>query len=89
MLKIKKLIFVMFLSISLGSQELDSSFLNSLPEDIKNDVLAQNAKKDDASKLNYKPYLYFIKVKSSWRTYKVKRKIRVGSRWAWEKAKFW
>lgn len=77
MLKIKKLIFVMFLSISLGSQELDSSFLNSLPEDIKNDVLAQNAKKDDASKLNYKPYLYSSKLNQAEELIKLKERLEL------------
>ena len=44
---------------SLYSQELDQSFLDSMPEDIKKDLIEKNAKQGLKSKQNYKPYLYF------------------------------
>ena len=47
---------------SLNSQELDSSFLDSLPKDIQKDLMEKNAKQGLNSKENYKPYLYSSKL---------------------------
>jgi protein involved in polysaccharide export with SLBB domain len=47
---------------SLNSQELDSSFLDSLPDDIKKDLAEKNEKQVLNSKENYKPYLYSSKL---------------------------
>ena len=47
---------------SLNSQELDSSFLDSLPDDIKKDLTEKNEKQVLNSKENYKPYLYSSKL---------------------------
>ena len=60
--KSNKLIFTIFLSASLHSQELDSDFLDSLPDDIRKDLQEQNDKKVVGSELNYKPYLYSSKL---------------------------
>lgn len=57
-----KLIFTIIFSISLNSQELDSDFLDSLPDDIKKDLVEQSSKKSISSELNYKPYLYSSKL---------------------------
>ena len=50
------------LTASLNSQELDSSFLNSLPEDIQKDLMEKNSKQGLNSQENYKPYLYSSKL---------------------------
>ena len=47
---------------SLNSQELDPSFLDSLPKDIKKDLVEKNAKQGLNSQENYKPYLYSSKL---------------------------
>ena len=47
---------------SLNSQELDSSFLDSLPKDIKKDLIEKSDKQGLNSKENYKPYLYSSKL---------------------------
>lgn len=63
MMKINnKLIFTIFLTISINSQELDPNFLNSLPDDIRKDLQEQSARKGVSSELNYKPYLYSSKL---------------------------
>jgi len=50
------------LTASLNSQELDSSFLDSLPEDIQKDLMEKNSKQGLNSQENYKPYLYSSKL---------------------------
>ena len=47
---------------SLSSQELDEDFLNSLPDDIKKDLIDKNSKQGLNAKENYKPYLYSSKL---------------------------
>ena len=47
---------------SLNSQELASSFLDSLPKDIKKDLIEKSDKQGLNSKENYKPYLYSSKL---------------------------
>jgi protein involved in polysaccharide export with SLBB domain len=50
------------LTASLNSQELDLSFLDSLPEDIQKDLMEKNSKQGLNSQENYKPYLYSSKL---------------------------
>ena len=50
------------LTASLNSQELDENFLNSLPDDIKKDLMEKNIKQGLSSQENYKPYLYSSKL---------------------------
>jgi len=50
------------LTASLNSQELDSSFLDSLPDDIQKDLMEKNSKQGLKSQENYKPYLYSSKL---------------------------
>ncbi len=52
--------FVFILSVY--SQELDEDFLESLPDDIKKDLMENNAKKGEYSEENYRPYLYSSKL---------------------------
>ena len=47
---------------SLNSQELDPSFLDSLPNDIRKDLIEKNTKQGLNSQENYKPYLYSSKL---------------------------
>ncbi|MDA9903143.1 SLBB domain-containing protein [Gammaproteobacteria bacterium] len=54
--------FSFLLTASLNSQELDSSFLDSLPEDIQKDLMEKNSKQGLNSQENYKPYLYSSKL---------------------------
>ncbi len=56
------LMFSFLLTASLNSQELDSSFLDSLPEDIQKDLMEKNSKQGLNSQENYKPYLYSSKL---------------------------
>lgn len=60
-IKLLSIIFIFF-PFFLSSQELDESFLNSLPDDIKKDLQEQNSNKSLGSELNYKPYLYSSKL---------------------------
>ncbi len=48
--------------LSVYSQELDEDFLESLPDDIKKDLMENNAKKGEYSEENYRPYLYSSKL---------------------------
>ena len=48
--------------LSINSQELDEDFLNSLPDDMKKDLLEKNSKQGTNSKENYRPYLYSSKL---------------------------
>ena len=62
-MKNKAILMISFLVIaSLNSQELDSSFLDSLPKDIKKDLIEKSDKQGLNSKENYKPYLYSSKL---------------------------
>ena len=44
------------------SQELDEAFLQSLPDDIRQDLSEKNAKQGTDSQENYRPYLYSSKL---------------------------
>ncbi len=50
-----KLLIIPLFAISLIAQELDEDFLNSLPDDIKNDLAEKNSKTQESE--NYRPYL--------------------------------
>ena len=62
-MKSNRYIFLTFLLVSLSSHsqdfnqdELDSEFLNSLPDSIKNDVLSEmSAAKEEVMEENYRP----------------------------------
>ena len=77
MKKSYKLIFTILLSISLESQDLDSSFLDSLPDDIKKDLQEQNAKKSMSSESNYKPYLYSSKLSQAEELLSLKERLEL------------
>ena len=50
------------LIVSVSSQELDEDFLNSLPDDIKEDLTKANKKNTDNSQERYRPYLLSSKL---------------------------
>ena len=56
-IKLIKLAIIPLVSLSLVAQELDQDFLNSLPDDIKNDLAEKNTKTQESSSENYRPYL--------------------------------
>lgn len=56
-IKLVKLAITPLISLSLVAQELDQDFLNSLPDDIKNDLTKKNSKTQESSSENYRPYL--------------------------------
>ena len=56
-IKLIKLAIIPLVSLSLVAQELDQDFLNSLPDDIKNDLAEKNSKTQESSSENYRPYL--------------------------------
>ena len=62
---------------SLYSQELDQSFLDSMPEDIKKDLIEKNAKQGLKSKQNYKPYLYSSKLNQAEELIKLKERLEL------------
>lgn len=72
-----RLIIFLFLSASLSSQELDTAFLDSLPDDIKKDLQEQNSKKGISSELNYKPYLYSSKLNQAEELLSLKERLEL------------
>ena len=67
----------LFAITSLYSQELDQSFLDSMPEDIKKDLIEKNAKQGLKSKQNYKPYLYSSKLNQAEELIKLKERLEL------------
>ena len=74
------LILSFFLVASLNSQELDSSFLDSLPEDIKKDLIEKNTKQALNSEENYKPYLYSSKLSQAEELITLKERLELDLR---------
>ena len=48
--------------ISLGAQELDKEFLDSLPDDVRQDLEDKNARQELKTQETYRPYLYSSKL---------------------------
>ena len=61
-MKNKFILILSLFTLTFNAQELDSSFLDSLPDDIKKDLIEKNAKQGLNAKENYKPYLYSSKL---------------------------
>ncbi len=51
--------------ISIGAQELDEDFLNSLPDDVRKDLQEKNSLQGQNSQETYRPYLYSSKLRQS------------------------
>ena len=71
------LMLSLFAITSLYSQVLDESFLDSMPEDIKKDLIEKNAKQGLKSKENYKPYLYSSKLNQAEELIKLKERLEL------------
>jgi len=71
------LMLSLFAITSLYSQELDQRFLDSMPEDIKKDLIEKNAKQGLKSKENYKPYLYSSKLNQAEELIKLKDRLEL------------
>jgi polysaccharide export outer membrane protein len=71
------LIFSFLLVATLNSEELDSSFLNSLPEDIKEDLIKKNSEQGLNSQENYKPYLYSSKLHQAEELTRLKERLEL------------
>ena len=61
-MKIIKLVLLMFVSVSINSQELDEEFLDSLPDDVRKDIQERNLQKADGTAETYRPYIYSSKL---------------------------
>ena len=61
-MKTIKLILLTLIVVSVGAQEFNDEFLNSLPDDIKKDLEDKNARQELSSQDNYRPYLYSSKL---------------------------
>ena len=64
-----------FFIVSVSTQELDEDFLNSLPDDIKEDLVQKNAEKGKNPKENYRPYLYTSKLSQAEELIKLKERL--------------
>tara|TARA_A100001011_G_scaffold398597_1_gene503631 strand:+ start:4917 stop:6737 length:1821 start_codon:yes stop_codon:yes gene_type:complete len=64
-MKIKKLILLSLITLSIGAQDLDQEFLDSLPDDIRKDLEDKNAATALDSNETYRPYLYSSKLKQT------------------------
>ena len=62
---------------SLNSQELDPSFLDSLPDDIQKDLMEKNSKQGLNSEIKYKPYLYSSKLNQAEELIKLKERLEL------------
>ena len=73
--KSKFIIFFFFFSISLFSQELDENFLDSLPDDIRKDVLDRADEQDKSTDENYRPYQYSSKLQQAEELISLKKRL--------------
>tara|TARA_B100000214_G_scaffold98311_1_gene68456 strand:+ start:151 stop:1965 length:1815 start_codon:yes stop_codon:yes gene_type:complete len=55
-------ILFMLISASLFAQDLDQQFLDSLPDDVKEDLVKNNKERKEKAKETYRPYLYSSKL---------------------------
>ena len=61
-MKTIKLILLSLMVVSLGAQELDKEFLDSLPDDVRQDLEDKNARQELKTQETYRPYLYSSKL---------------------------
>jgi len=64
-MKARKLIFLSLITLTIGAQELDQEFLDSLPDDIRKDIQKSNQRKADGTAETYRPYIYSSKLKKA------------------------
>ena len=73
----KKLLFLIAVVFSINSQELDQSFLESIPEDIRNDLIEKNSKNTKNTKENYRPYIYSSKLNQAEELIELKERLEL------------
>lgn len=73
----KLYVSLIFFSISLSSQELNESFLKSLPDDIKKDLEEQNTNRVKRTESNYRPYLYSSKLSQAEEIINLKERLEL------------
>jgi len=61
-MKTAKLAILMLISVSLHAQELDNEFLDSLPDDVREDLETRNETRAQGANETYRPYLYSSKL---------------------------
>ena len=65
----------MLVTVSINAQELDSEFLESLPDDIRKDIQENNQRKADGTAETYQPYIYSSKLKKAETFLKLKDRL--------------
>jgi protein involved in polysaccharide export with SLBB domain len=65
----------MIISVSLHAQELDEDFLDSLPDDLKEDLIQKNESKEKKANETYRPYLYSSKLSQAEELLKLKDRL--------------
>ena len=65
----------MIISVSLHAQELDQDFLDSLPDDLKEDLIQKNESKEKKANETYRPYLYSSKLSQAEELLKLKDRL--------------
>lgn len=76
-MKTIKLILLSIIIVSLGAQELDKEFLDSLPDDIRKDLEDKNDRQGLNSQETYRPYLYSSKLKQTEEFLKLKDRLEL------------
>ena len=61
-MKTTKLAIFMLISVSLHAQEFDKEFLDSLPDDVREDLETRNETRAQGANETYRPYLYSSKL---------------------------
>jgi polysaccharide export outer membrane protein len=74
---IKLILLSLTMIVSVGAQELDKEFLDSLPDDIKKDLEDANARKGLNTQETYRPYLYSSKLRQTEEFLKLKDRIEL------------
>tara|TARA_B100000575_G_scaffold294425_1_gene310268 strand:- start:1733 stop:3553 length:1821 start_codon:yes stop_codon:yes gene_type:complete len=70
-----KIVLLLFLAMSVSSQQLDEEFLESLPDDIRKDIQENNQRKADGTAETYQPYIYSSKLKKAETFLKLKNRL--------------
>ena len=74
-MKILKIVLLLLVAVSVRSQELDSEFLDSLPDDIRKDIQENNMRKLDGTAEKYSPYIYSSKLTKAETFLKLKNRL--------------
>ena len=74
-MKILKVVLLLLVTVSVKSQELDTEFLDSLPDDIRKDIQENNMRKLDGTAEKYSPYIYSSKLTKAETFLKLKNRL--------------